>query len=249
MKKFIGGLVGSLMIGGVALAGGGHVVKWGYVGKIGPAHWGDLAHEYFMCKVGKNQSPVDINSSVTIEAQLEPINFHYRDQISGEIVNNGHTIMVVPKEDNYIVVDGKKFHLKQFHFHSPSEHTVEGKYYLLELHFVHQADDGQLAVIGVVFDRGAEHPEIAKLWKEAPEHEGKKELKSLVNMQALLPENLDYYRYSGSLTTPPCSEGVIWLFLKNPLQISEAQAEKFKKIMGFENNRPVQPVNARKILK
>ncbi len=248
MKKLVGGLVGVLFAGGVALAGG-HGAKWGYVGDLGPAHWGDLAHEYFMCKVGKNQSPVDISSAALVEAELAPISFHYHYQVSGKIVNNGHTIMVVPEGESYIEVDGKKFYLKQFHFHTPSEHTVQGKYYLLELHFVHQAKDGQLAVVGVVFDEGQAHPEIAKLWKEAPRHEGKKALSGKVDMASLLPSDRDYYRYSGSLTTPPCSEGVIWLFMKKSLTISAAQAAELEKILGFKNNRPVQPINARKILK
>ncbi len=248
MKKVIGSVVGVLLMGGVAL-GGGHGAKWGYTGHIGPAHWGDLSPDYIMCKIGKNQSPVDINSKYMVEAKLPSVKFHYKKEISGKIINNGHTIKVVPDSESYIEVDGKKFYLKQFHFHTPSEHTVNGKYSLLELHFVHQAKDGQLAVVGVLFDEGASHPVIEKLWSQAPRHEGEKSLQGTVNMKDLLPKKKDYYRYSGSLTTPPCSEGVIWLVMKKKLHISKDQAAEFEKIMGFKNNRPVQPINARKILK
>lgn len=240
----------TLLVASLGFAGGhGNNVKWGYEGSIGPNYWGDLSPKFIMCKIGKNQSPIDINSKDTVKACLKPIKFHYIADAK-YVLNNGHTIKVVTAGESYIVVDGKKFYLKQFHFHAPSEHTVSGKYYPFEAHFVHIDKEGNIAVIGVLFKVGKENPELAKIWKDMPKRVGEKNvLTSKVNPYLLLPKNKDYYRYSGSLTTPPCSEGVRWFVFKEPVELSKEQLKKFKEIMGFPNNRPVQPINARKVLK
>ncbi len=223
--------------------------QWGYEGSIGPKHWGDLSPQFIMCKIGKNQSPVDINIKDTVKACLKPIKFNYIAD-ARYVVNNGHTIKVITTGQSYIVVDGKRFYLRQFHFHAPSEHTVNGKYYPFEAHLVHIDKNGNIAVIGILFKLGKENGELAKIWKNMPQQVGKKvALTSKVNPYLLLPKNKEYYRYSGSLTTPPCSEGVRWFIFKEPVELSKDQLAKFKKVMGFPNNRPVQPINARKILK
>ncbi|NPA57876.1 MAG: carbonic anhydrase family protein [Aquificae bacterium] len=227
-----------------AVAGGSG--DWSYHGETGPEHWGDLKEEYIMCKIGKNQSPVDLNRIV--EAELKDLKIDYKAG-AVSIVNNGHTIKVSYEPGSYIEVDGIKFELKQFHFHAPSEHKIKGKQYPFEAHFVHADKDGNLAVIGVVFKEGKPNPVIEKLWNSMPTEIGKEvKLAHKVNAYNLLPKEKDYYRYSGSLTTPPCSEGVRWIVMEEELEMSKEQIEKFRKLMGGDTNRPVQPLNARVIL-
>jgi len=239
-----------LLFATLTFAGGSeHHPKWGYEGKIGPQYWGDLSPAFVMCKLGKNQSPIDINSKDTVKACTEPIKFRYVADAK-YVLNNGHTVKVVTKGESYIVVDGRKFYLRQFHFHAPSEHTINGHHYPFEAHFVHTDKDGNIAVLGVLFKVGKENPELQKVWNQMPTKVGeKKVLLSKVNPYMLLPKSKDYYRYSGSLTTPPCSEGVRWFVFKEVVELSEKQLEQFKKVLGFPNNRPVQPINARKVLK
>ncbi|SNZ02178.1 carbonic anhydrase [Persephonella hydrogeniphila] len=244
MKKAVLSVATASAIFGIAVAGGAG--SWSYHGATGPEHWGDLKDEYIMCKIGKNQSPVDI--SRIAEADLEDIKFHYSPGATS-LLNNGHTIKVSYEPGSYIVVDGIRFELKQFHFHAPSEHTVKGKSYPFEAHFVHADKDGNLAVIGVLFKEGKENPVIKKLWENLPSHTGEKvKLAHKINAYDLLPKRKKYYRYSGSLTTPPCSEGVRWLVMTTEMEMSKEQIEKFRKLMGGDTNRPVQPVNARMIL-
>ena len=217
---------------------------WAYDGEHGPEHWGHMSGEYAACAGGKSQSPVDIKGYE--EKDLPDIAFGYKP--SGiNIVNNGHTIQVNYDKGSSIKVDGVEYRLAQFHFHDPSEHTVGGKSYAMELHFVHRNDKGDLAVVGVLFESGKENAAYGKVFANMPKKaDEKKEIKDTVDAAALLPEVKTYYRYAGSLTTPPCTEGVTWLLLKTPVQLSEAQIKSFKDIFSG-NNRPVQPVNDRKI--
>jgi len=243
--------VAGLLLGSLTFGGETHTTHphWGYVGEIGPQYWGDLSPDYIMCKIGKNQSPIDINPEGLVKGCLKPIEFYYVADAK-YVVNNGHTIKVVTEGRSYIVVDGRKFYLRQFHFHSPSEHTIDGKYYPFEAHFVHTDKDGNIAVIGVLFKVGKENPTLARIWNSMPLKVGeKKVLTSKVNPYYLLPQGKDYYRYSGSLTTPPCSEGVRWFVMKEVVELSPQQLELFRKAMGdIDNNRPVQPLNARKVI-
>ncbi|RMD45622.1 MAG: carbonic anhydrase family protein [Aquificota bacterium] len=242
MRKKVLGLILALSFSNYSIAG-----EWSYHGEHGPEHWGDIKKEFIMCKIGKNQSPVDLNRIV--KAELKEVDINYKPGgISA--LNNGHTIKVSYEPGSYIVIDGIKFELKQFHFHSPSEHKIKGKQYPLEAHFVHADKDGNLAVIGVVFKEGKENPIIKQIWENLPMEEGKEvKLSQKVNAYELLPEDKNYYRYSGSLTTPPCSEGVRWIVMEKPLEVSKEQIEKFRKAMGnVDTNRPVQPLNARLIL-
>ncbi len=229
--------------GSFAVFAGDNTPHWTYSGAEGPEQWGKLAAEFAPCAAGKNQSPV--NLTAMIDGNLPEISFAY--QAGGnEIINNGHTVQVNYRAGSSITLGGQLFELKQFHFHAPSENTIEGNAFALEAHFVHADKDGNLAVIGVMFNEGEANPELEKAWAQMPEKANEKQtLTSAVDAAALLPSNRDYYRFNGSLTTPPCTEGVRWLVLKTPLTASAAQIEKFTHTMHHPNNRPIQPINAR----
>jgi carbonic anhydrase len=228
----------------------GSSVHWSYSGHEGPEYWGDLSDKFKMCKIGKNQSPINIKSSDIIEAQnLAPITFEYSAEASN-VINNGHTIKVNFGEGSKIEIDGKNFYLKQFHFHTPSENAIEGKLFPMEAHLVHVSKKGEIAVVGVMFEVGTQNKTLEKIIAHMPTKVGEKKTLSITHLNAyeLLPENKNYYRFNGSLTTPPCSEGVRWFVLKTPVTISKEQLDKFSEVMG-KNNRPLQNINARKILK
>ncbi|KOR31043.1 hypothetical protein TI04_02895 [Achromatium sp. WMS2] len=251
IRKFIGIplLVAGLSISGASFAGHGDA-HWGYSGDTGPDHWGELDEKNIACSIGKNQSPTDLSGMV--DAKLPPMRLHYKSGGGTKILNNGHTIQVVYEPGSTLTIDGVDFELKQFHFHAPSENTIEGKSFPMEAHFVHADKDGNLAVIALMYREGRHaNAELQKAWAHMPENaDGEKaDLPAAVSARNLLPKNLDYYRFSGSLTTPPCSEGVRWLVLKHPSIASKSQIEAFERVMGHPNNRPVQPRNARLILK
>jgi len=220
---------------------------WGYTGHNTPETWGTLSPKYHSCSEGINQSPINITSSIS-DSKHEPLNLEYKKG-SNEVVNNGHTIQVNVDAGDTFVVDGITFDLKQFHFHSPSENRINGKAFPLEAHFVHLDKDGNIAVVAVMFEEGAENKDIAKIWEKMPkEAGGKSELKVGDIAANLIPEKQHYYRFNGSLTTPPCTEGVRWFVLEKPLTISKEQVEKFQHVMHHPNNRPVQPLGARVIV-
>lgn len=218
---------------------------WEYGGEAGPAKWANLTPEYGQC-AGSNQSPVNLTGLV--EAELAPLQFHY--QAGGRsVTNNGHTVQVDYAPGSTLELDGMRFTLKQFHFHAPSENLIEGKSYPLEGHLVHANDKGELAVVAVMFEPGGANPALGQAWQSLPAKAGEHhELKEPVSAEQLLPARRDYYRFSGSLTTPPCSEGVRWLVMKDPVQVSQAQIDTFKAVMHHPNNRPVQPLNGRLVL-
>ena len=218
---------------------------WGYEGEAGPDRWATLSPEYGACS-GRNQSPINLTGMV--KAELKPLRFAYNED-GYEVINNGHTIQVNFKAGSSISVDGTEFGLKQFHFHSPSEHRIDGRSYPLEAHLVHSDAEGNLAVISVVFVEGRANPVVGAAWERMPKAAGdRKPLSAKVAAAGLLPEKRDYYRYNGSLTTPPCTEGVRWLIMKEPMTVSKQQIEEFRGTLGFDNNRPLQPANARMIL-
>ena len=240
MKKIA--LVTGLLLSSASFASGVH---WTYSGHEGPEYWGSLSPDYAACSGGKNQSPVDI--AAMAEAELSPIEFAY--QSGGDsVVNNGHTIKVGYAAGSSISVDGHSYELKQFHFHAPSENLIEGQSFPMEMHLVHADSSGNLAVVGVMFKEGETNAELEKAWAVMPDHEGEAKPSAALAAEALLPGNHDYYRFSGSLTTPPCSEGVLWLVMKDPVTASKAQIEAFEHVMHHPNNRPVQPLNARKVM-
>jgi carbonic anhydrase len=223
---------------------------WGYTGHGNPAEWGELSEKYRMCKDGQNQSPINIVVSDSKDTDLKDIAFSYKAK-SNSIINNGHTIQVNIDNGSNLQIDGKTFELKQFHFHTPSENQIDGKNFPLEAHFVHLDKDNNIAVVALMFEDGAKNEALEKVWSKMPQKADKKTDLTLNtdDVNALLPKEKDYYRFSGSLTTPPCSEGVRWFVLKKPVSISKEQVEKFLHVMHHPNNRPIQNINARKILK
>lgn len=221
--------------------------QWSYSGDSGPAHWGELSPAWAMAKTGKQQSPIDIVPARAVRKDQAELKLSYQDTTL-EILNNGHTI-----EDDYhnggtLTVGGRAYKLAQFHFHSPSEHTIDGKHTPMELHLVHKDADGKLAVIGVMIEEGSTHAELAKLWQHLPATPGRAQAVEgvLVNASKLLPISLASYRYSGSLTTPPCSEQVAWYVMQQPIEASAEQIAAFRRLV-FGNNRPTQPLNGRTI--
>jgi len=240
----------SFIITGICLASSvlaAEKAQWGYSGPEGPEHWGELDPQFTVCSTGKNQSPVDLTGMV--ESELPPIVFNYQSG-DNEILNNGHTIQVNYNLANTIRVDGQEFELKQFHFHSPSENTIEGQSFPMEAHFVHIDKGGNIAVVALLYKQGEPNVELEKSWALMPENSGdKKAIPRSISPNTLLPKIRDYYRFSGSLTTPPCTEGVLWLVMKNFNTASKEQIEKFSHTMHHPNNRPVQPLNGRLVLK
>ena len=219
---------------------------WGYAAENGPNIWGQLSPEYGLCSAGIHQSPIDIVNPTP--AELPPITFNYRPT-SLNIHNTGHTIKVAYQDGSWIEVDGTKYHLLQFHFHAPSEHTVTGNPYEMEMHLVHKNADGTLAVIGVLIKSGSTNTAFNTFWERMPSvpSESVQDNSVLLNASDLLPSIKHTYRYEGSLTTPPCSEGVKWFVLTTPVEMSQSQIAAFKAIL-YGNNRPVQPLNERELL-
>ena len=221
-------------------------VCWGYEAENGPDLWEQLSPEYGLCGAGIHQSPIDlVNPTPT---KLSVITFNYQ-AAPLNIRNTGNTIEVVYPEGSWIEIDGTKYHLLQFHFHAPSEHTVSGNLYDMEMHLVHKSTDGTLVVIGVLIESGNLNTAFVPLWHYLPSTAGESEqIKDVtLNVLNLLPSPKHTYRYTGSLTTPPCSEGVKWFVLTTPIEMSQSQIAAFKAILDG-NNRPVQPLNDRELL-
>ena len=220
--------------------------SWGYEKENGPDVWAGLSPEYGLCGAGKHQSPIDIvNPTPT---KLPAITFNYQSA-SLNIHNTGNTVEVAYPEGSWIEVDGTKFSLLQFHFHAPSEHMVSGNPYDMEMHLVHESGNGTLAVIGVLIKSGNINTAFNSFWDYLPSTHGEsKQIKSVTfNASELLPSTKHTYRYEGSLTTPPCSEGVKWFVMTTPIEMSESQIAAFRAIFNG-NNRPVQPLNERELL-
>lgn len=239
-----------LMLGPILMlcgsAAGAGKTHWTYSGEHGAEHWATLSAEFGACG-GQNQSPIDLTGFIT--AELAPIVFNY--QAAGhEVLNNGHTVQVNYKTGSSSVVDGIQFELIQFHFHAPSENHIDGQSFPMEAHLVHADRDGNLAVVSVMFREGAENAALHVAWSQMPKHAGDKHaLSTLASAEALLPKDRDTYRFNGSLTTPPCSEGVRWLVMKQAVTASTQQISAFVDVLHESNNRPIQPTNARPVLK
>lgn len=223
-----------------------HAPHWSYEGPAGPAHWGDLEEKFAACKSGMSQSPIDLKD--TTAAALENLKTDYKESAL-TLLNNGHTIQVNYAAGSTLTVDGKTFQLAQFHFHGPSEHLIGGKPAPIEVHLVHKNDKGELAVVGVMIKEGKENKLLASIIKNMPKEKNKEKAVAGANINAaeLIPASPAYFHYSGSLTTPPCSEGVNWSVMKTPIEASKDQIAKLSKAMGM-NARPVQPVNKRAVM-
>ena len=220
---------------------------WSYEGEAGPQAWGDLKPAFNVCAIGKRQSPINIEESATLRGPAEPLVFNYQPS-SGTVVNNGHTIQVDLYGDNSVTVRDSTFKLIQFHFHHPSEERVNYKGFSMVAHLVHKNLEGQLAVVAVLLEAGAANALIDKVWTHMPLDAGDRVRlpTGLINMNELLPKDQRYYQFMGSLTTPPCTEGVLWMVLKQPTTVSPGQIRLFSQL--FPNNaRPVQAVNGRAV--
>jgi carbonic anhydrase len=217
---------------------------WAYEGEEGPSHWGELDPAYALCGTGKNQSPIDITSPN--EQDLANIVFHYQPS-EVNILNNGHTVQVNYDAGSYIELDGISYDVMQFHYHAPSEHEIDGKLFAAELHLVHKSVDGKLAVVGLLLQEGSSNAALDPFINNLPaEKSDVKNAGIKINAMDFLPRIQTTYRYGGSLTTPPCSEGVSWLVMTTPVELSSAQLSKLESL--FErNNRPVQPLNDRSL--
>lgn len=228
-----------------AITYAGEANDWGYEANNAPEKWASLSEKYHACS-GLNQSPIDIKN--TTSAKLEPLKFNYTAKTQS-IINNGHTVQVNFNDGNSLTLDGKEFVLKQFHLHSPSENTINGISYPMEMHLVHANAQGELAVVAIMYKKGENNKSLEQIWKNLPKQVGQDiTLNEQVVAANFLPKKLDYYRFNGSLTTPPCTEGVRWIVLKNIQSASEAQLNAFTQLLSHPNNRPIQPVNARIIL-
>ena len=239
-------IAGAASAGALLIGTGAHAqTHWGYEGAHGPEHWGSLDPGFAVCSDGREQSPIDLTGAEP--AALSEIGFDYaRSPIS--ILNNGHTIQVDYQAGSGIVLDGTRYGLVQFHFHHRSEHTVDGADFPLELHLVHADVGGALAVVGVFLEEGAANEALAPVFNQMPGEAGPASVvEGTVDANALLPGRRTTWRYAGSLTTPPCSEGVSWLVMTEPVTASKEQIEAFRGLFPV-NNRPVQPLNGRRLV-
>lgn len=222
---------------------------WSYQGETGPDHWGDLDPEYALCETGTEQSPIDLTGATA--ADLEPLVFDYRP-VPVEVTHLGTTVKTPLVGAGTLTVDGTPFAIQEVHFHSPSEHTEDGDFYPLEAHLVHATDEGELAVVGVFLEDGGEvedHPGYAELTDHLPASAGETTSPEGVELDpaSLLPTERGTYRYAGSLTTPPCLEGVRWHVMVEPVQLSGAQVEALSTLIPG-TNRPVQPLGDRRLV-
>jgi carbonic anhydrase len=225
-------------------AGSAHA-HWSYQGPAGPQTWGGLKPEFSTCANGQRQSPIDIRGGLAVD--LEPVKFNYQASPFA-VIDNGHTVQANIGSGNSIEVGAKRFELQQFHFHRPSEERIDGRQFEMSLHLVHKDEQGRLAVVAVLFDKGTAQPAVQRVWNSLPLEKGE-ELAARVPLELndLLPTDRRYFTYMGSLTTPPCSEGVQWVVMRQPMTMSPEQIELFARMYPM-NARPVQQASGRRIL-
>lgn len=222
-------------------------MQWSYEGEAGPQSWGKLKPDFTVCATGKRQSPINIEDGNTLQGPAEPVQFAYATS-NATVVNSGHTIQVDVQGENSITVRGSSYRLLHVDFHTPSEIQINFKRLPMAAHLVHKNSEGQIAVIAVLLDEGASNPVIDKIWTYMPLDKGDRVRMpaGLLNLTDLLPSDQRYYQFIGSQTTPPCTEGVLWMVLKQPVTVSKAQYKLFTQL--YPNNaRPVQPLNGRPV--
>ena len=219
-------------------------VDWSYDGPSGPAAWARLQPEFAKCAGGLRQSPIDIRDGIAV--QLDPVKFDYHPS-AFRVIDNGHTVQVNVAPGNTIEVMGRRFELQQFHFHRPSEEHVAGRQFDMSAHLVHKDAEGRLAVVAVLLERGGAQPVVQSVWNNLPLEKGEElAAPTPIDLQQLLPADRGYYTYMGSLTTPPCSEGVLWMVMKQPVPVSAEQVGIFSRLYPM-NARPVQSAAGRMI--
>lgn len=244
MKRTLSFLLCAALLPAAALAED-KPAHWSYDGASGPQHWSSLEQDFATCKLGHNQSPIDIRK--TSKAKLPPLEFAYQPSPL-KILDNGHTIQLNYAAGSSVTIDGKRYDLLQFHFHKPSEEKINGRSYPMVAHLVHKNEEGKLAVVAVLFRKGAENPLVQTLWDALPQEKGQAQdvAGASIDIGKLLPASHGYYNFAGSLTTPPCSEEVNWFVLKTPVEMSDAQLKRFAQVYKH-NARPTQPLNGRTV--
>ncbi|QIG81344.1 carbonic anhydrase [Stakelama tenebrarum] len=247
MKLAIAAAAGAAALALATVAIAGEAAHWGYDGEHGPDHWAEIAPEFAMCGAGRMQSPVDLGVP-TAEAHVEVIAGYRATPLN--LINNGHTVQANFTRGSRLVSSGDAYDLLQVHFHTPAEHAVSGKRYPLVAHFVHRNGAGQLAVLGVFFEQGEANAELAKIVAHAPQAANGAAAASdvMLDPDGIVPHDLKVWRYMGSLTTPPCSEGVNWHVAEQVMTASREQIEALHALMG-DNARPVQPLHNRLLIK
>jgi carbonic anhydrase len=231
----------------------GEHAHWGYGAEDGPAAWPTLRPEWRLCGSGRSQSPIDLVTTGTGEGAFT-LDYHpaslriARNGYVAEVLNNGHTIQVDVEEESELRTAGRRYQLLQYHFHAPSEHAVAGRRFPMEMHLVHRSDEGELAVVGVLIEEGAKNPAAREIWENLPAKEGGQAYYENVEIDPsdLIPPQHRWYHYRGSLTTPPCSEGVEWFVIADPASLSKEQIRNFTTLYSG-NARPLQQGNARQI--
>ncbi len=221
-----------------------HAPHWSYGGDAGPDSWGRLQPEFAKCSSGTRQSPIDIRGGVAVD--LDPVQFDYR-ATGFNVVDNGHTVQVNLGQGNTIETMGRRYELVQFHFHRPSEERINGRHFDMVAHLVHKDPEGRLAVVAVLLDRGSVHPLVQSVWNNLPLEQGDAlAARTTLDLNELLPKDRRYFTYMGSLTTPPCSEGVLWMVMQQPVTISNEQIAVFSRLYPM-NARPIQSASGRLI--
>ena len=223
------------------------VVTWSYEGSNGPTNWGKLKPEFGLCSLGQRQSPIHIQENDTLHGPAEPITFHYTPS-RGNVVDDGHTIHVDVDGDNTLTIRSTTYHLTEINFHTPAETQINGNRAPLSVQLIHKNDEGQLAVLAVQFELGEANALVDKVWTylplDAADHVPMPN--HVLNAGEILPTDQHYFQFIGSLTTPPCIEGVLWIVMKQPLTISPAQYRLFTQLFPM-NARPTQPLNGRPV--
>jgi carbonic anhydrase len=223
-------------------AGAKAAPHWAYTGEVGPQAWGGLQPNFSTCANGKRQSPIDIRDGFAVD--LEPPVFEYRAS-AFRVIDNGHTVQVNVDAGNSLLIRGRRYELQQFHFHRPSEERIEGRSFDMSAHLVHRDVDGHLAVVAVLLERGSAQPLVQTVWNHLPlEKHEEFAARVPIDLTQLVPDDRRYYTYMGSLTTPPCSEGVLWVVMRQPVGLSPEQIAIFSRLYPM-NARPVQSAAGR----
>ncbi len=217
---------------------------WAYAGVAGPAAWGAIRPEFKLCGNGQRQSPIDIRDGIAVE--LETVQFDYRAS-DFKVIDNGHTVQVNIGNGNSIQVGGRRYELVQFHFHRPAEERINGRSFDMSLHLVHQDAEGRRAVVGLLLERGAPQPVVQTVWNNLPLEKSIEQAGlNPMDLMQLLPSDRGYYTYMGSMTTPPCDEGVLWMVMRQPVTVSQSQLDIFARLYPM-NARPLQSAAGRLI--
>jgi len=248
MQRDIAIVLGLIVAASATAFAGTASHHWSYAGESGPSHWAELDSGFAACSSGKAQSPIDIRTQHLHGQGLPPLVFDYRPSPL-HVIDNGHSIQVDVDKGSTVAAGGARFSLVQFHFHKPSEEAIDGRHSAMVVHLVHRDAEGNLAVVAVLFRSGSTNSLVSTLWRNLPKQKGREESPPGVQIDPsqLLPANRSYFTYVGSLTTPPCTEGVRWFVLKSPVSLSAAEIGTFQNLYPA-NARPLQHLNGRQIL-